>query len=62
MNAFELGDESGRRFKDSTISQLEAIANKLGIRVADLGGSTSEYSSGPASRYSGAARAAHHDR
>jgi hypothetical protein len=34
--AFELGDESGRRFKEATIDQLEALANKLGVRTASL--------------------------
>ena len=52
-DASSIGTRVGERFKISTISQLEAIANRLGVRVADLGGSTSEYSSGPASRYGG---------
>jgi hypothetical protein len=56
LTAYELGEKSGRSFRESVESQLEAIAAKLGVRIADLGGSTSEYSSGPAYHYSGTGR------
>jgi hypothetical protein len=46
-SAFDLGQESGRRFKESTIEQLEALASKLGVNVASLGdGGVGEYGRG----------------
>ena len=42
--AFDLGQETGRRFKESVIDQLEAIASKYGVRTASL--STGDYSYG----------------
>jgi hypothetical protein len=58
-SAFDLGQESGRRFKESTIEQLEAIAQKLGVNVASLGdGGVGEYGRGvgPFSRGGGVNR------
>ena len=58
-SAFELGQESGRRFRESVEDQLSAIAQKLGVNVASLGdGGVGEYGRGvgPFSRGGGVNR------
>ena len=56
-DSFSIGDRVGRHFKDSTIQQLQAIADRLGVRVADLGGSTSGYGGGVGGYGNGMGRA-----
>jgi hypothetical protein len=34
--AFSIGERTGSRFRESVESQLEAIANKLGVRTASV--------------------------
>ena len=53
-DSFSIGDRVGERYKNSVIDQLSAIAAKAGVRVSSL--TEGGYSSGPASRYSGAGR------
>ena len=55
-DSFSIGNGRDSRFRESVVSQLSAIAARLNVRVADLGGSTSDYSGGPASRFSGTGR------
>ena len=45
--AYELGETSGRRFRESVETQLSPIAQKLGVNVASLGdGGVGEYGRG----------------
>ena len=56
--AFEVGEAAGRRFKESCLSQLDAICSRLGVSTASL--STGDYGSGTGSysRGMGAGRGA----
>jgi hypothetical protein len=59
LSAFELGEKSGRTFRESVEEQLSAIAVKFGVNVASSGdGGASEYGRGvgPCSRGIGTGR------